>query len=165
MAPLLTRKPICLVVPVAAIHPDDHSLLCERIRVKDRVITCVRRRQGLLAMMLARKRGRSSSCVAGMLSRIVVTAAYSSGMQMVKFPSLSSDLPLVSVSSLPLSHLIYSDTYLLSFPHDIFPSYTFFPHIALSLLHIFLVHPSFTLSWTHDPRSHVHRTVQELYNR
>ena len=50
----------------------------------------------------------------------------------------SSDLLLVSVPSLPSSHLIYSDTYLLSFPHDTFLSHAFSLHIALSL-HILLV--------------------------
>ena len=80
MAPPPTRKPIHRLVPVAAIHPDDHSSSCERIRAKGRVTTCVRRRQGHLVMMLARKRGRSSSCVVGMLSRMVVMAAHRSGM-------------------------------------------------------------------------------------
>lgn len=85
MALLLTRKLICQLVPVAAIHLDDHSTSCERIRAKDRVTTRVRRRQGLLVMMLVRKRGLSLSCVAGMLNRIVVMVARRSGMHMVNF--------------------------------------------------------------------------------
>ena len=78
------RKLVHRLVPVGEVALDGRLSLYEssrdkEIRFKDRVTENGHRLRDPLVIMLVRKRGRLSSCVVGMLTRMMVTAVRRSG--------------------------------------------------------------------------------------
>ena len=78
--PQLTRNSVCLLGITVAMGPEGHSRLCERVRAKVRVLESVHRLQGLLVVTMVARKRRSSSCVAGTLSRTRATVVHRNGM-------------------------------------------------------------------------------------
>jgi len=118
----LTRRQVHRLVLVAVVRPDGRSSLCEKTRVKGRVIEVDHRRRGPPVITLVRRRGRLLFYVVGMLSRMMVMVAVhrNRGYAAVFSFSFSIYLPKVLSCSLlfPSSHLPYSDACLQSFLHD-----------------------------------------------